>query len=62
MEIAYHANTNPKIRDVLLDKIDFKVKALRCYMTNGVIHQDIIIMTLTLLITRPKNRQDYKEK
>lgn len=32
-------------KDVLSDKIDFKVKALRCCMTNGVIHQDIIIMT-----------------
>ena len=44
MEIAHHANARPK-KDVLSDKIDFKVKALRCCMTNGVIHQDIIIMT-----------------
>lgn len=61
METAYHANASQK-ENVLLDKIDFKMKSIKMLPDRWCNSSRYNNYDLTFLITRPKNRQDCKEK
>lgn len=60
METAYFANASQK-KTVPLDEIDFKVKSIKM-LHDKLYNSSRCNYDLALLITQPKNSQNYKEK